>query len=138
MGIGIDELLERIVTAIPPPSGNPAAPLKALLFDSWYDPYRGVTSLVRIVDGQLRPRMKIRAMATGLEAETALTVPGAHLSLGEALVVASRACEVAAGSEGVVLTTGTDTLEELAVLCAMLHDGDAPIVGRCRGLVNVR
>jgi len=69
MGIGIDELLERIVTAIPPPSGNPAAHLKALLFDSWYDPYRGVTSLVRIVDGQLRPRMKIRAMATGLEAE---------------------------------------------------------------------
>jgi GTP-binding protein LepA len=69
MGTGVDELLERIVTAIPSPSGDPKAPLKALLFDSWYDPYRGVTSLVRIVDGRLAGRMKIRAMATGLEAE---------------------------------------------------------------------
>jgi GTP-binding protein LepA len=68
-GIGIDELLERIVRDIPPPRGDREAPLKALLFDSWYDPYRGVTSLVRIVDGRLAPRMKIRTMGTGLEAE---------------------------------------------------------------------
>jgi GTP-binding protein LepA len=68
-GIGIEELLERIVRDIPPPNGDPEAPLKALLFDSWYDPYRGVTALVRIVDGTLAAHEKIRALGTGLETE---------------------------------------------------------------------
>ena len=68
-GIGIDELLERIVQDVPAPKGDPAAPLKALLFDSWYDPYRGVTSLVRIFEGTLLPKKKIRAIGTGLESE---------------------------------------------------------------------
>ncbi len=68
-GIGIEELLERIVADVPSPKGNPEAPLKALLFDSWYDPYRGVTSLVRIVDGRLAGRMKIQALGTGFVAE---------------------------------------------------------------------
>jgi len=89
-GIGIDELLERIIRDIPPPKGDPDAPLKALLFDSWYDPYRGVTSLVRIIDGRVTPRQKIRAMGTGLEAEveeTGIFRPQretvAELSVGE-------------------------------------------------------
>ncbi|HEV2063651.1 MAG TPA: translation elongation factor 4 [Thermoanaerobaculia bacterium] len=69
MGIGIEELLERIVRDVPPPRGDAQSPLKALLFDSWYDPYRGVTSLVRILDGSVTGRMKIRAMGTGLTAE---------------------------------------------------------------------
>ncbi|HNU82298.1 MAG TPA: translation elongation factor 4 [Thermoanaerobaculia bacterium] len=64
-GLGIDELLARIVTDIPPPAGDPEAPLKALLFDSWYDVYRGVVCLVRIVDGTLRRGERIRFVATG-------------------------------------------------------------------------
>jgi GTP-binding protein LepA len=68
-GVGIDELLERIVERIPPPQGDPNQPLRALIFDSWFDSYKGVVVLVRIVDGILRPGMKIRFMATGREYE---------------------------------------------------------------------
>lgn len=64
-GTGVDEVLERIVTDIPPPTGDPEAPLKALLTDSWYDPYRGVACLVRVFDGTLRKGERIRFMASG-------------------------------------------------------------------------
>jgi len=68
-GIGIEEILERIITDIPAPSGNPDAPLRALIFDSFYDDYRGVITYLRVVDGALAPGMKIRMMATGREFE---------------------------------------------------------------------
>ncbi|MBZ0101147.1 MAG: translation elongation factor 4 [Thermoanaerobaculia bacterium] len=64
-GLGVDELLERIVSDIPAPKGDVEAPLKALLIDSWYDVYRGVASLVRVVDGVLRKGDKIEFVATG-------------------------------------------------------------------------
>lgn len=64
-GLGIDELLERLVRDIPPPKGNPEAPLQALIIDSWFDNYLGVVSLVRIFDGTLKRGEKIRIKSTG-------------------------------------------------------------------------
>jgi GTP-binding protein LepA len=64
-GIGIDEILEAIVARVPPPQGTPDAPLRALVFDSWFDQYRGVVVLVHVVDGRLDPGMKVRLMASG-------------------------------------------------------------------------
>jgi GTP-binding protein LepA len=64
-GIGIDEVLEAIVTRIPPPSGDRDAPLKAMLVDSWYDPYLGVVILIRVIDGSIRKGQNVKFMAGG-------------------------------------------------------------------------
>ena len=64
-GEGIEDVLEELVRRVPPPRGNADAPLKALIIDSWFDSYVGVISLVRIVDGRLPRRKKVRVMSTG-------------------------------------------------------------------------
>jgi len=64
-GEGVDDVIEAVIARIPPPEGDPAAPLKALIIDSWFDNYVGVVMLVRVVDGTLKPKDRILLMATG-------------------------------------------------------------------------
>jgi GTP-binding protein LepA len=64
-GMGVDDILDAIIARIPPPKGDPAAPLQALIIDSWFDNYVGVVMLVRVFNGTLRPRDRIRLMAAG-------------------------------------------------------------------------
>jgi GTP-binding protein LepA len=70
VGTGVPEILEAIVQRLPAPRGNPGAPLKALIFDSWYDSYRGVVIVIRVIDGAIRPGMAIRLMAEGQDYES--------------------------------------------------------------------
>src|SRR3954454_86200 len=90
-GIGIQETLEAVVQRVPQPKGDPDAPLRALIFDSWFDPYRGVIILLRIVDGRIRIGQKIRLWSNGsthdvegLGYHTPKPVPCDELSAGEA------------------------------------------------------
>jgi GTP-binding protein LepA len=90
-GIGIDEVLEAVVQRVPPPKGDPDAPLRALIFDSWFDTYRGVIILCRVVDGRLRVGQKIRLSSTGaiyevdgLGFQSPKPIPCDELAAGEA------------------------------------------------------
>jgi GTP-binding protein LepA len=106
-GIGIEEILEAIVHRVPPPHGQPSGPLRALVFDSWFDQYRGVVILVHVVDGRLEPKMKVKLMASGgayevetLGVFTPKPVPVESLSAGEVGIVVAgikRVSDVAIG-----------------------------------------
>ena len=89
-GTGVPEVLEAIVHLIPPPRGNPDAPLRALIFDSWFDPYRGVITLLRVIDGRLKMKRKIRLWSNGkvfevegLGYQSPKPIPCGELSAGE-------------------------------------------------------
>ena len=89
-GIGIDEILEAVVQKVPPPKGSPDEPLRALIFDSWFDPYRGVIILTRVVEGRMRKGMKIRLWNTnavyeveGIGYQSPKPIPCDELSAGE-------------------------------------------------------
>jgi GTP-binding protein LepA len=110
-GRGVPEILEAIVHRLPPPSGDPDAPLKALIFDSWYDAYRGVVILTRIIDGVMRPGQKIRLMQTGQDYEieqlgvySPKAVPVESLGVGEAGFLTANIKNVADAKIGDTIT----------------------------------
>ncbi len=81
-GINIEDVLKQIVKAVPPPNGDENAPLKALIFDSYYDSYKGVIVYIRVKDGKVKPGTKIKMMATGAEfdvVETGYMLPLGHI-----------------------------------------------------------
>src|SRR5437764_4356551 len=89
-GVGINDVLEAVIHLVPPPQGSPDAPLRALIFDSWFDPYRGVIILFRVVDGRVRVGQKIRLWASGsthevegLGFQSPKPIPCDELSAGE-------------------------------------------------------
>jgi GTP-binding protein LepA len=118
-GTGTAEILEQIVERVPPPTGNPDAPLKALIFDSWFDPYRGVVIVVRVIDGLLKPKMKIRLMATkqdfevdGLGVFSPKAIPVDELGVGEVGFIVANIKVVADAKIGDTVTeTGRQTTE---------------------------
>jgi GTP-binding protein LepA len=110
-GAGIEEVLEQVVRKVPPPSGDPEGPLKAIIFDSWYDSYRGVVMLVRIFEGSIAPRRRIRLWSTRKEYEVQdlavfapYSVPVERLIAGEVGVVIANVKEVHEAKVGDTLT----------------------------------
>ena len=110
-GMGIDEILEAIVARVPPPQGDPDAPLQALIIDSWFDNYVGVVMLVRIINGVLKPKDKILLMASGathLCEQTGVFTPKSqqrpHLSAGEVGFVIAGIKQLADAKVGDTIT----------------------------------
>src|SRR5258708_30722709 len=117
-GQGVPDILEAVVHLLPPPRGDADAPLQALIFDSWFDPYRGVVVLARIVNGRLRQGMKIKIMSNGksfdVESMGVMTpkpVPLARLSAGEVGFFVATIKNVADTKVG-------DTITDVARPCA--------------------
>ncbi|MDR0233407.1 MAG: translation elongation factor 4 [Zoogloeaceae bacterium] len=110
-GLGVEEILEAVIARIPPPEGDPALPLKALIVDSWFDNYVGVVMLVRMVDGELRPKDRLRLMSNGKEylceqvgVFTPKSVSREALSAGEVGFVISNIKELDSAKVGDTIT----------------------------------
>jgi GTP-binding protein LepA len=118
-GTGTRDILEAVVARFHPPKGDPDAPLKALIFDSWYDAYRGVVIVVRVIDGALKTKQKIRLMATaqdyevdGLGVFSPKATPVDELGVGEVGFIAANIKRVSDAKIGDTVTeTGRPTAE---------------------------
>ncbi len=122
-GAGVDELLERIVKEIPPPKGNANADLRALVFDSWFDQYLGVILQVRVVDGAIKPGMKIKFLQTGIVREIT--------ELGIFTPFAKKIPGLSTGEVGYV-AAGIKTITEIKIgdtITGALSPSDQPLPG---------
>jgi GTP-binding protein LepA len=122
-GVGIEELIEEIIRDVPPPKGEPTAPLKALIFDSWYDSYRGVIMLVRIVEGSVKPRQKIMFMSNRREYEVSEIGVFAPKARGKESLIAGEVGFVVANVKVIQDAKVGDTLTD------PLRPTDAPLPG---------
>jgi GTP-binding protein LepA len=137
-GIGTKEILEAIVKRIPPPRGDSGSPLKALIFDSWFDSYQGVVMLVRVFEGRIRLGMKIRLMSTGKTYEvkklgvfSPRAIEVREISTGEVGFVTAAIKEIREAKVGDTITEAerpTDTpLSGFRVMKPMVFSGLYPI-----------
>src|SRR5579864_1785347 len=116
-GAGVKEILEQIVRRVPPPKGKESAPLRALLFDSWYDSYRGAVAMVRVVDGLLRKGDKLRFLATRTDYEVT--------ELGVFQPFATAVEELGAGEVG-FLTANIKSVHDVKLGDTVAHAVSAP------------
>lgn len=118
-GIGIADILEQVVEKVPAPTGDPDAPLKAMIFDSHYDQYRGVIAYIRIIDGSVKPGDKIRMMATGKEFEvleagvfTPAETPMDELNVGDVGYLSAAIKNIGDTQVGDTITLADNPTEE--------------------------
>ncbi|MBV8708736.1 MAG: elongation factor 4 [Acidobacteriaceae bacterium] len=146
-GIGIQEVLEAVVQRVPPPKGDPNAPLRALIFDSWFDPYRGVIILTRIVDGTVRKGQKIRLWSNGsvyevegLGFQSPKPVPCDELTAGEAGFLFANIKTVSDAEIGDTITDdanpATEALPGFQEIKPMVFAGLYPVESHEHGLLR--
>ena len=127
-GDGTRAILDAVVDRVPPPAGDPDAPFKALIFDSWYDAYRGVIVLVRVIDGAIRPKMKVRLMARGQDYEVEQV--GVFSPKSEVMP------ELGAGEVGFVIA-GIKTVSD-AQIGDTLTESSHPTSEPCSGFAEIK
>lgn len=146
-GIGIKETLEAVVHRVPAPKGDPNAPLRALIFDSWFDPYRGVIILTRVVDGTLRKGQKIRLWSNGkayevegLGFQSPKPIPCDELTAGEAGFVFANIKTISDAQVGDTMTDdaqpASDPLPGFQEIKPMVFAGLYPVESHEHGLLR--
>ncbi len=127
-GLGIVDVLEAVVRHVPPPAGSPDAPLQVLIFDSWFDPYRGVITMVRVVNGTVRKGDRVRLMATGAVGEV--------MDVGAYAPFERKLDALSAGDVG-FLVTGIKEVKLTRIGDTITH-ANAPAAAPLKGFQDVK